>query len=178
MRDNNWAWIRGIAQHEIYPGHHLHNIILKHVGTPLRKMFRSPTFIEGWGLYTEELWYETGAMPDPGMRLMQLRNGLWRAVRIIIDVGLHARGMTAEESVRLLVERARLEPRWAEAETRVYTTRPTYFSCYRVGLTQVLDLREKYRAKLGNEFTLKKFHDTLMSYSVLPMRLVEDEMLA
>ncbi len=178
IRDNSWAWIRGIAMHEIYPGHHLQFAIAKQVATPLRLQFWSPVFGEGWGLYTEELFYETGLLAPPAMRLMQLRNGLWRAVRIIVDTGLHTRGMTLAESARWLSERALLEPRWAESETRYYTTRPTYPSSYLVGFSMLLDLREKWQRRVGTNYELKTFHDDLMSFSSLPLRMVEAEMLA
>jgi len=108
---------------------------------------------------------------------MQLRNGLWRAVRIIVDVGLHARGMTVPEAAGWLVERARLEPRWAESETRYYTTRPTYPSSYQVGFALLMDLRARYRDLKGPAFTLKAFHDELLSYSTLPLKIVAEEML-
>jgi len=177
IRDNSWPWIRGIAMHEIYPGHHLQLVIAKQVATPLRKQFWSPVFGEGWGLYTEELFYETGLLAEPRLRLMQLRNALWRAVRIVVDTGLHTRGMSLGESARWLSERARLEPRWAESETRYYTTRPTYPSSYQVGFARLLELRERYKAKKGSDYRLKSFHDELMSYSSLPLKLVEGEML-
>ena len=178
IRDNSWAWIRGIAMHEIYPGHHLQFVLAKQLATPLRLRFWSPVFGEGWGLYTEELFYETGLLADPKYRLMQLRNALWRAVRIVVDTGLHARGMSVPEAAQWLSERARLEPRWAESETRYYTTRPTYPSSYQVGFAMLLELREKYKARRGDQFELKAFHDQLMSYSSLPLKLVEEEMLA
>jgi uncharacterized protein (DUF885 family) len=178
LRDNSWAWIRGIAMHEIYPGHHLQLVIAKQVATPLRLQFWSPVFGEGWGLYTEELFYEMGFLAEPRFRLMQLRNALWRAVRIIVDVGLHTRGMAVDEAARLLSERSQLEPRWAESEARYYTTRPTYPSSYQVGFAMLLDLRTAYQSMKGTDFSLKGFHDELMSYSSLPLRLVRQEMLA
>ena len=177
LRDNSWAWIRGIAQHEMYPGHHLHMAIHKEVATPLRLQFRSPVFTEGWGLYTEELFYETGLLDEPELRLMQLRNGLWRAVRIVIDTGLHTRGMSPDEAVDLLVERARLERQWAESEVERYTMRPTYPSSYRAGLSQLMDIRAQYREKHGDAYDYRTFHDDLMEYSVLPLTLVEEELL-
>jgi uncharacterized protein (DUF885 family) len=177
IRDNSWAWIRGIAMHEIYPGHHLQFVIAKQVASPLRLRYWSPVFGEGWGLYTEELFYETGLLADPRFRLMQLRNGLWRAVRIIVDTGLHTRGMTVEEAARHLSKRARLEPRWAESEARYYTTRPTYPSSYQVGFALLLELRDQYRAATGSQFSLKEFHDTFMGFSSLPLKLVREEML-
>jgi uncharacterized protein (DUF885 family) len=178
LRDNSWAWIRGIAQHEMYPGHHLQLVIAKQVGTPLRKQFWSPVYGEGWGLYTEELFYETGFLAEPSLRLMQLRNGLWRAVRVVVDTGLHVRGMSTQEAARELAEAARLEPRWAESEARLYTARPTYPSSYRVGLSMIFELREAYKAKHGNDYSLKNFHDEFMSYSSLPIAIVREEMLA
>lgn len=176
IRDNSWAWIRGIAMHEIYPGHHLQFVLAKQIASPLRLRFWSPVFGEGWGLYTEELFYETGLLAEPKYRLMQLRNALWRAVRIIVDTGLHARGMTVPEAAQWLSQRARLEPRWAESETRYYTTRPTYPSSYQVGFAMLLDLRERYKSQKGDQFELKTFHNELMGYSSLPLKLVEEEM--
>lgn len=134
-------------------------------------------FLEGWGLYTEELFYETGLLNEPRLRMMQLRNGLWRAVRVVVDTGLHTGGMSLEESTRWLVERARLEPGWAESETRLYTTRPTYPSTYLVGLSVILKLRDQYRTRSGERFRLKTFHDELMRYSTLPLTLVRQGML-
>jgi uncharacterized protein (DUF885 family) len=177
IRDNSWAWIRGIAMHEIYPGHHLQFVLSKQLATPLRLRYWSPVFGEGWGLYTEELFYEVGLLAEPKYRLMQLRNALWRAVRIVVDTGLHARDMTIPEAARWLSERARLEPRWAESETRYYTMRPTYPSSYQVGFAMLLNLREQYMQQKGDQFKLKAFHDELMSYSSLPLKLVEEEML-
>ena len=177
IRDNSWAWIRGIAMHEIYPGHHLQLVVAKVKATPLRLQFWSPVFGEGWGLYTEELFYETGLLTPPRFRLMQLRNGLWRAVRILVDVGLHTQGMSVQEAAEQLSQRARLEPRWAEIEARYYTTRPTYPSSYQVGCARLLQLREAYRAQKGAAFDLKVFHDELMSYGSLPLSMVEKEML-
>ena len=177
IRDNSWAWIRGIAMHEIYPGHHLQLVLAKQLATPLRLRYWSPVFGEGWGLYTEELFYEVGLLAEPKFRLMQLRNALWRAVRIVVDIGLHARGMTVPEAAKWLSERARLEPRWAESETHYYTTRPTYPSSYQVGFAMLLDLREQYKNQKGAQFELKTFHDELMSYSSLPLKLVQEEML-
>ncbi len=176
LRDSSWAWIRSIAMHEIYPGHHLHRVITKQVATPIRKQFWSPVFLEGWGLYTEELFYETGLLKDPRLRMMQLRNGLWRAVRVVVDTGLHTGGMSPEESTRWLVERARLEPGWAESETRLYTTRPTYPSAYLLGLSLILKLRDEYKARAGERFELKAFHDELMHYSTIPLKLVRRAM--
>ncbi len=178
IRDNSWAWIRGIAMHEIYPGHHLQFVIAKQMATPVRRRYWSPVFGEGWGLYTEELFYETGLLAAPRFRLMQLRNGLWRAVRIVVDVGLHARGLSVQEAARLLSEKARLEPRWAESETSYYTTRATYPSSYQVGFAMLLELRKEYQARKGSRFQLKAFHDELLSYSSLPLKMVREEMLA
>lgn len=177
LRDHSWAWIRAIAQHEMYPGHHLHMARLKQVGTPLRKQFTSPVSVEGWGLYTEELFYETGFLAEPELRLMQLRNGLWRAVRIVVDTGIHTRGMSADEATELLVDRARLEPGWARTELHRYTMRPTYPSSYRVGLSLLMDLRDEYEAVHGDDYDRKEFHDTFMEYSILPIGMIADEML-
>jgi uncharacterized protein (DUF885 family) len=178
LRRHSWARIRSSTMHMIYPGHHLHAIIAKRVSTPLRLQFWNFVFLEGWGEYTEELFYETGFLTDPPLRLMQLSNGLARAVGIVIDTGLHARGMTPDEADRWQFERARLEPRWAASGTHFYTTAPTHASSYRVGPAMIMNLREKYKAKKGSAFRLKEFHDRLLSYSTLPLKIVQQEMLS
>jgi uncharacterized protein (DUF885 family) len=172
-RWNTWA----ITFHEGYPGHHLHALHLKGVDSDLRRQFMASVFTEGWGLYTEELMYEQGYLSDPRVRLMQLVNGLWRAVRVVVDSGLHTRGMTIPEAADMLINVSRLEPANALVEAGRYAITPTYAASYLVGRGLVLDLRRRYFAKFPDH-SLKSFHDRLLSYGAIPLDLVEAEMLS
>jgi uncharacterized protein (DUF885 family) len=96
---------------------------------------------------------------------------LWRAIRIVLDVGLHTRGMTPSAATNYLVEHLPIERRNAEAEVRRYCAMPTYQLCYAVGLREVSSLRDAYRERHGSEFSLKRFHTELMKYGGLPVAL-------
>jgi len=114
---------------------------------------------------------ETGFYRDPESRIFQLVNLLWRAVRIVLDIGLHTRGMTPAEAVDYMTEHLPIERAGAEAEVRRYCAWPTYQLCYAVGRRELLRLREAYRERAGSEFAPKRFHDELLAYGGLPVAL-------
>lgn len=180
MRDNCYAFARSITLHEIYPGHHTqkvhHKLATAH--SPMRRYFSSPILVEGWGLYTEDLMEESGFMDEPAVRLFKLRNALWRSARVVVDVGLHTRGMRFEEAVDLMVNEVHLDRRMAEGEVRRYTTHdnPTYPSAYLLGKIAIQTLREQWQAQQGAAYTLKGFHDTLLSFGSPPVRLIAERM--
>jgi len=180
-RDTCYAFAQSITLHEIYPGHHVQQLHHK-LGTansPMRRYFSSPLFVEGWGLYTEDLMEETGFLSDPAVKLFKLRNALWRSVRVVIDTSLHTRGMTVAEAVKLLREKVCLDGHMAEGEVRRYTTHdnPTYPSSYLAGKVLIKQLREQCRRRQGDNFHLKTFHNRLLSYGSPPVRLVSERML-
>ncbi|MCC6454218.1 MAG: DUF885 domain-containing protein [Caldilineaceae bacterium] len=181
MRDNCTAFARSITLHEIYPGHHTQKVHhkLATATSPMRRYFSSPVLVEGWGLYTEDLMEETGFMAEPGVRLFKLRNALWRSARVVVDSGLHTRSMRFEEAVDLMVSEVHLDRRMAEGEVRRYTTHdnPTYPSAYLLGKTAIHDLRRRWQAQQGDDYSLKSFHDTLLSYGSPPVRLIAARML-
>jgi uncharacterized protein (DUF885 family) len=181
MRDNCYAFGRSIALHEIYPGHHLQKVHHKLAtqNSPMRRLFSSPVFVEGWGLYTEDLFEETGFIHEPPVMLFKLRNALWRSVRVVIDSGLHTRGMAFEEAVDLLRKEVFLDTHMAEGEVRRYTTHhnPTYPSSYLVGKTLIQELRGQWRQRQGSAYCLKAFHDRLLSYGSPPIKLIAQRML-
>jgi len=182
MRDNCYAFARSIALHEIYPGHHLQKVHHKLVtaNSPMRRYFSSPVFVEGWGLYTEDLFEETGFIHERPVMLFKLRNALWRSVRVVVDSGLHTRNMSVEEAVHMLEEEVCLDPHMAEGEVRRYTghRNPTYPSSYLVGKTLIQELREKWRQQQGSAYSLKEFHDRLLSYGSPPVKLIAERMLS
>lgn len=176
-RDLNHSFLRSIALHEVYPGHHLQSVHAKQGQSLVRRWQRSTTLIEGWGLYTETLMHETGYLDDPDVHLMYVKNSLWRAVRVVVDVGLHARGMSFDEAVSMLRDKVSMEDHMAAGEVRRYTMTPTYQSSYLLGRTAILKLRDVYKDKLGEQFTLRKFHDRLLSYGNAPITLIHETMI-
>ena len=127
--------------------------------------------VEGWALYSEQLMNEKAYYAGDEARLFQLVNLLWRAVRIVLDVGLHTRGMTPAEAVEYMVEHLPIERSSAEAEVRRYCAWPTYQLCYAVGRRELLRLRDAYMAREGSAYRARRFHDELMSYGGLPVSM-------
>jgi len=163
--------------HEAYPGHHLQLLWANRVDSKVRRTFWTSVFAEGWALYCEELMYEEGFYSDPRTRLVQLRDQLWRACRVVIDVSLHSGKMSFQEAVDMLVDVAKLEKSNAIAEVKRYTKEPTQPMSYLMGKLEILKLREDYRKKKGAEFNLKEFHNRLLSYGTIPVQMVRENML-
>ena len=116
--------------------------------------------------------WEQGFYTDPRERLFQLRDLLWRACRIIVDVGLHARGWRPEQAVDFLVREAALERESAEIEVRRYCADATYPMSYAVGKREILRLRELYRERAGTAFRLGVVHDRLLKWGTIPPSLI------
>jgi uncharacterized protein (DUF885 family) len=155
----------------VYPGHHLHLLTMQSLGSEVRRHIWAPIMIEGWALYCEQLMGETGFYPGDQVRLFQLVNLLWRAIRIVLDVGLHTRGMTPKEATDYMVEHLPIERSNAEAEVRRYCAWPTYQLSYAAGRRELLQLRDAYRQRHGADVALRQFHDEVMRYGGLPVSL-------
>ena len=160
-----------MVAHEAYPGHHLQLVTAQGLGSEVRRHVWSPIMVEGWALYSEQLMDETGYYLSDQARLFQLVNLLWRAVRVVLDVGLHTRGMSPAEAVDYMVEHLPIERSSAEAEVRRYCAWPTYQLCYAVGRRELLRLRDAYREREGGAYRARRFHDEVMGYGGLPVSL-------
>ncbi|HID94186.1 MAG TPA: DUF885 domain-containing protein, partial [bacterium (Candidatus Stahlbacteria)] len=159
------------ALHEGYPGHHLQFLHANRVDSKVRKLFGTSVFIEGWALYCEEMMYDLGYYRDPRVRLMQLKDRIWRACRVIIDVNLHTKRMTYGEAIDFLVKEAKLERPNAIAEVKRYTRSPTQPMSYAIGKKQIMSLKDEYKDGL------KEFHDKLLSFGSIPVALIKERMI-
>ncbi len=160
------------ALHEGYPGHHLQFLAAQAQPRVVRKLMDTPLTYEGWALYCEDMMGEEGFYRAPEERLFQLIALLLRGIRVVLDVGLHTGTMTYDEAVRLLVDRAMLDRATAESEVRRYCATPAYPLCYAVGRREIKDLRDDFRAAAGGEYSLRAFHDAVLSYGGLPVGLM------
>ena len=176
LRENNYSFICSIAFHEVIPGHHLQACLHKLQTNEFRKNFYNTVLIEGWGLYTEDLMVEERYLQGV-LHLMQLKNALWRAVRVVVDVGLHSKSMSFEEAVRMLEEKVGQQHHLAYGEVLRYTQGPTYPSSYMLGREQILQLRYACGIVWGNDYNKKRFHDTLLQYGSMPVALIKRLML-
>jgi uncharacterized protein (DUF885 family) len=129
----------------------------------------APEFVEGWGMYSELLMREHGFDDDARFRVMLHTDAIWRACRMILDVRMHRGEMTAEEATDFLVAQTGFQRSNAAAEVGWYTYRPTYPLSYLLGRTLLLGLRADEQRRLGDAFSLKGFHDTLLSNGSLPI---------
>ena len=163
------AGIPVIACHEGYPGHHLQLTIAADHNSLARRAIRSNLMVEGWGLYVEELMTELGYLDQPDTSLLRLKDLLWRAARVVVDVGLATGEMTFDEAVTYMVERPKLEAPNAVAEVRRYTLTPTQPSSYALGRAAILDLRDRAR---GKGWGMRLFHDRLLGSGSLPPKLL------
>jgi uncharacterized protein (DUF885 family) len=169
MREHNYASISNTSIHEAYPGHHLQLDAARRNGSLTRLLADAPEFTEGWGMYSELMMREQGFDTDPHFRLVMHTDAIWRACRIILDVRMHRGELTAEEATDFLVEHTSFERPNAAAEVAWYTYRPTYPLSYLLGRTLLLGLRADEQHRLGDRFSLKGFHDTLLRNGSLPV---------
>jgi uncharacterized protein (DUF885 family) len=173
LRGHGSHTIPVIALHEGYPGHHL-QITRSNLGTRMiRKLTWSTVFGEGWALYCEEMMRETGFYTDPVTRLCQLKENLWRAARVVVDVGLSRGEMTIDEAIQFMMDEVTLERVNATAEVKRYTGSPTQPSSYMVGKHAILSIRRRYEEKAGASFDLAEFHDRLLDLGNIQPRLAE-----
>jgi hypothetical protein len=163
--------IPAMVAHEAYPGHHLQLLTAQGLGSEVRRHLWTPIMVEGWALYCEQLMEETGYYRTAEVRLFRLLNLLWRAIRIVLDVGLHTRGMAPAEAVEFMVEHLPIERASAEAEIRRYCAWPTYQLSYAVGCRELLRLRDAYRERNPGGYSPRAFHDEVMRYGGLPVAL-------
>jgi len=169
MREHNLASISNTSVHEAYPGHHLQLDVARRHPSLTRLLTDAPEFVEGWGMYSELMMREHGFDDDPHFRLMLHTDAIWRACRIILDVRLHRGEISVKEGTDFLVEHTSFERPNARSEVQWYTYRPTYPMSYLLGRTMLLRLRADEQARLGTDFRLKAFHDTLLRNGSLPI---------
>ena len=169
MREHNFASIYNTSIHEAYPGHHQQ--LAAAIGHPslVRLLIDAPEFVEGWAMYCEQMMREEGFDTQPEHLLMMYTDAIWRACRIILDIRLHRGELTVEEATDFLVEQTGFERPQAVAEVNRYTYTPSYQLSYLLGKVLLLRLRDDERRRLGDAFSLKGFHDALLSEGSLPI---------
>jgi uncharacterized protein (DUF885 family) len=175
--EHDWGVILVTAPHETYGGHHVQIVYQMHNPRPLRRAQSTSMFTEGWGLYNEQLFQETGFFPDERIHLRQLQLRLWRNARVMYDVGLQTGRMTRDEAIALMTDRVGFL-RWAaEDEVDSALARPGYFIGYFMGFSEILKMRDEYHRARGSSFTLKDFHDRLLQIGSMPPALVREALM-
>ncbi len=160
-----------VAYHEGVPGHHLQISIQQSLtGLPeFRKHGGNSAYTEGWGLYAEELGKEIGFYQDPGSDYGRLRSELFRAVRLVVDTGIHDMGWSREQVVEYMRNSHAVDEPTIQTETDRYISGPGQACSYKLGQLKILELRERAKQQLGSKFDLKTFHDEILSGGALPL---------
>ena len=169
IREHYRASISNTSIHEAYPGHHLQLVMASRNPSLTRLFTDAPEFVEGWGMYSEQMMREEGFDNGPEFRLALATDAIWRACRIILDVRMHRGEVSVEAATDFLVEHTRFERPHARTEVNRYTSSPTYQLSYLLGKVLLLALRDDERRRQGADFSLRAFHDTLLANGSLPI---------
>jgi uncharacterized protein (DUF885 family) len=172
MRDFNIPTLWNISIHEVYPGHFLHFRHLRKVESKVRKstLFASVSFVEGWAHYCEQMMIEAGfRRRDPTIRLGQLAESLVRLARVIVSVRLHCEDLSVEQGMRFFRDEAFLEEATARREAERGTFDPGYL-LYSVGKLMMLKMRRDFKEQQGGKYSLRAFHDAVLSQGNAPFR--------
>ena len=173
-RKVNSAQLSSLLLHEGQPGHHFQISIQQELGLPdFRRYGWSTAFGEGWALYAETLGRELGLYDDPNQYLGHLKLELFRAVRLVTDTGLHAKGWTREQSIAYMMETEGASESDARNATERYMAFPAQALGYKIGALKIQSLRERAQAALGDRFSPREFHDLVLSEGTVPLSVLE-----
>jgi uncharacterized protein (DUF885 family) len=175
MRSMPIPQLEVIAYHEALPGHHMNFSIAQELtDVPnFRKFLYVNAYQEGWGLYCEKLGKEMGAYQDPYSDFGRLTTEIWRAIRLVVDTGLHSKGWTEEQAVKYFTENSAAADGQIRSEVRRYIVMPGQATGYKIGMIKMLALRKKAEDQLGPRFDIKGFHDTILGRGQMPLDLLE-----
>ena len=172
--------MEALAYHEGIPGHHMQIAIAQELDSmpEFRKHLFYGAYIEGWGLYSELLPKEIGYYKDPYSDFGRLTAELWRACRLVVDTGIHAKKWTREQAIQFYKDNT---PN-AESDCIKMVDRhivlPGQATSYKIGMIKILSLRAKAKKALGEDFDIREFHDVILTNGVVPLdvleKLVED----
>ncbi len=175
---NLTSGMESVFLHEAIPGHHF-QISLQQENTTLPKFRRFSwygAYGEGWALYTESLGKELGLYTDPYQYMGALGDEMHRAVRLVVDVAIHTKGMTRDQAIKYMMEQEPISKDGAVAEIERYMAIPGQALSYKVGALKIRELRNQYSKQLGDKFKLTKFHDEVLAEGCLPLSVLESHM--
>jgi uncharacterized protein (DUF885 family) len=169
--------MKTLAYHEGIPGHHFQIAIqgeLKNI--PIFRTFPLFTaYTEGWALYAERLAWELGFYKnDPFGNLGRLQAEMFRSVRLVVDTGIHYKKWTREEAIEYMIANTGMTTGEVVSEIERYIVMPGQACAYKIGMLKILELREKAKKKLGNQFDLKEFHNVVLKNGAVPLDILED----
>lgn len=175
---NTTSGMESLFLHEAIPGHH-YQISLQQEDTLLPKFRRfggNNAYIEGWALYCESLGKELGLYTDPYQYMGALGDEMHRAIRLVVDVAIHTKGMTREEAIKYMMNNEAISEQAATAEIERYMAIPSQALGYKIGAMKIQELRRKYEEQLGSKFRLSEFHTQILKDGAMPLQVLEKKM--
>ncbi|WP_242523593.1 DUF885 domain-containing protein [Microbulbifer salipaludis] len=170
--------MEALTVHEAMPGHHLQIALAQEQGDihPLRRNKFYTGFVEGWGLYSESLGYDLGLYTDPYNEFGALTYDMWRAVRLVVDTGMHQLGWSRDEAIQYFVNNSAKPEHDIVVEIDRYLVWPGQALAYKVGQLKIKEIRARAEQALGNNFDIRQFHDALLGAGALPLNVLESRM--
>jgi prolyl oligopeptidase len=170
--------IEVLSVHEAMPGHHLQIALQQELGDmpAFRRFMGFTAFVEGWGLYSEDLGYELGLYKDPYSKFGALTYEMWRAVRLVVDTGMHYKGWTRQQAIDFFMENAAKAEHDIVNEIDRYIAWPGQALAYKVGQLKMRSLRADAQRRLGDSFDIRAFHDHLLGAGALPLDILQQRM--
>ena len=167
--------LEALSLHEAVPGHHFQIALSQELTLPNFRRFGGFTaFTEGWGLYAESLGLDAGFYEDPYSNFGRLSYEMWRACRLVVDTGMHAKGWSKEQAVAFMADNTALSLHNIEAEVNRYITWPGQALAYKIGELKMQELRQRASKALGADFDLRRFHDALLENGAVPLSVLEE----
>jgi uncharacterized protein (DUF885 family) len=175
---NTTSGMESLFLHEAIPGHHYQNSLqFENTSLPeFRRFVWYGAYGEGWALYCESLGKELGLYTDPYQYMGALGEEIHRAIRLVVDVGIHEKGMTREEAIKYMMDNEAISEQGAISEIERYMAIPGQALSYKIGALKIRELRNKYQHQLGNKFSLAAFHDEFLKDGCMPLDVVEKKM--
>jgi len=173
--DRNLYSVESIAYHEGIPGHHLQiSIAQEMTGIPeFRKYSEYTAYAEGWAFYSERLGKDIGLYQDPYSDYGRMENETWRAIRLVIDTGVHSEGWTRDQMVQYFRDHSAIDVPSMQAEVDRYIAWPGQALAYKIGQLKILELRDRAQKALGDKFDIRAFHDQVIDAGALPLDVLE-----
>jgi uncharacterized protein (DUF885 family) len=174
--DRNLYSVEDIAYHEGLPGHHLQISIAQELpGIPNFRKYQGYTaYVEGWGLYSERLGKDVGLYQDPYSDYGRLEGDIWRAIRLVVDTGVHSKHWTRDQMVQYFHDHSNIDDTSIQSEVDRYIAWPSQALAYKVGQLKILELRDRSKKALGDKFDLRAFHDQVLDSGALPLDVLGD----
>ncbi|HAT41555.1 MAG TPA: DUF885 domain-containing protein [Rheinheimera sp.] len=166
--------MEAIAYHEGLPGHHMQISIAQELTAvpKFRTQAGFTAYAEGWGLYSELLSKEMGQYENPYSDFGRLITEMWRAIRLVVDTGMHAKGWTEQQGVQFFLDHSPVAEGAVRSEVQRYLVWPGQATAYKVGMLKILEMRAKAKRELGDQFDIRGFHDTILGGGALPMKVL------